>query len=219
MKKFDQIFNSIVEEAKKTSKKHLIKEAMEPGYWEKVDQYKKDIQAYLDKGDGEQNDGFDGYVDDDDFYLTVAEIVAQNPDKKQALIDKLIEFVDSVPGGDTGDSMEGSLGLYQDIFEGNEGYADSNIFYGLTDPQTFTDLGFNVGEELAVLLKAHFVDIAGSPDGSYWEGYANEWADDRAQSELDEMGLDAVVTRIEDIRNRNDQDYDDQDEQSEDEDF
>lgn len=205
-----------VEESKKinTSKKHLIKEEMEPGYWEKVDQYNKDIQAYLDKGDGEEYDGFDGYVDEDDFYTTIEEIAAQNKDKLPALENELLSYIESCPGGDSGDSMDGSLGLYQDIIEGNEGYAESNIFYGLTDPETWTNLGFNVPEELAVLLKAHFVDCV-DPDGSFWEGYGNDGADDSAQYTLNNMGLNKVVEAIEKIRSGEyddqDQDYDDED--------
>ncbi len=212
-----------VEESKKinTSKKHLIKEEMEPGYWEKVEQYKKDIQAYLDKGDGEQNDGFDGYVDEDDFYTTIEEIAAQNKDKIPALENELLSYIDGCPGGDSGDSMDGSLGLYQDIIEGNEGYAEYNIFYGLTDPETWTNLGFNVPEELAVLLKAHFVDCV-DPDGSFWEGYGNDSADDSAQYTLNEIGLNKVIETIEKIRSGEyddqDQDYDDQDEYQDDED-
>lgn len=202
---------------KKVSKKHLIKEEMEPGYWEKVEQYKKDIQAYLDKGDGEEYDGFEGYVDEDDFYTTIEEIAAQNKDKIPALENELLSYIDGCPGGDSGDSMDGSLGLYQDIMEGNEGYAESNIFYGLTDPETWTNLGFNVPEELAVLLKQHFVDCV-DPDGSFWEGWGNDGADDSAQDTLNKIGLSKVVEAIEKIRSgeyddqdQDDQDYDDED--------
>ena len=176
---------------------------MEAGYWEKVDQYKKDIQAYLDKGDGEEYDGFDGWVDEDDFYTTIEEIMAQNKGKKRILEKALLDYINSVPGGDSGDSIDGSLGLYQDIMEGNEGYAESNIFYGLTDPETWTKLGFNVGEELAVLLKQHFVDCV-DPDGSFWEGYSNDGADDSAEYALEEMGLNRVIKKIEKIRSSDD---------------
>ena len=64
----------------------------------------KDIQAYLDKGDGEEYDGFDGYVDEDDFYTTVEEIASQNKDKLPALENELLSYVESCPGGDSGDT-------------------------------------------------------------------------------------------------------------------
>ena len=201
------------ESVKADKSRRIIKEEMEPGYWEKVDQYKADIQAYLDKGDGEEYDGFEGDVDEDDFYTTVKEICLQNPDKVKALDQYLTDFVNSIPGGDTGDSMFGSLGLYQDVVEGNEGYSEGNVFYGLKDPETFTNLGFNVGEELAVLLKQHFVDVAQSPDASFWEGYGNDFADGSAQEALTDMGLVDTVDAIETIRQRDQDQDDDQDDE------
>ena len=191
-----------MQNVKHSSKKRVIKEGTQE--YDKVEQYQADIQAYLDKGDGEQNDGFDGYVDADDFYTTIGEILLQNKEKIAALEELLIEFVKV-----DGESQD----LYSDIFEGNLGYAEYNQFAGLTDPETFTNLGFKVGEELAVLLKAHYVDVNTSADGSYWEGYGNDWADERANEELRDMGLGKVADLIEKIYNDDYYDQDDQDQE------
>lgn len=199
-------------------RKYLIKEDMEPGYWEKVEQYKKDIQAYLDKGNGEEYNGFEGYVDEENLFEAIGEIIARNPDKLSALENELISYIESCPGGDSGDSTFGSLGLYQDIVEGNEGYSNSNVFYGLKDPELYTDLGFELPEDSEIILKQYFVDVA--EGSSFWEGDGEGYTDDGIASYLDEVGLNSVVDKIEESRSEyEDQDQDFEQDQNQDQDF
>lgn len=189
----------IYESKKVLKKKHVIKEeATNP---DKYAQYKADIQAYLDKGDGEEYDGFDGWVELDDVYITIAELIAQNKDKFADLESEVRAFVTSSRGDDEGYEYATSYGLYQDIIEGNEGYAHSNIFGGLTDPETWEQAGITVPEELAVILKAYYIDVA---EGcSQWD---DDFSDERCQQELNKMGFGKVVDIIERMRS-GDYDY------------
>ena len=153
-----------VEESKKinTSKKHLIKENSYSQYREELGEK---ADEYLENGIS-------------DAYNAISNIIKQNPDKVAALDNKLYNFCKT-----NYDSQD----FYQDIIEGNEGYADQNVFTGLKDPKTFTDLGFKVSPEDAAILKQYYVLV--NDGDTYWNGMEPERMDEPCAEKLKEWGL------------------------------
>lgn len=183
--KFDKLFNTIMEEAKKPTKKAIIKENVNP----KVDKYWAEVKADPNwQGAPDMNEVF-GAID--------RTIKANRRGNPTALKNLLLNFVNDTINNLTDDSDE--IDFYELIIEGTQQYNVPVKFEGLTDPETFRNIGYVVAPEDALILKSHYADMN---DGmGDWDHYD----DDQTTFDymVEDWGLKEVADRIQELREDN----------------